>query len=153
MIRRVRITSRLADPTAAQRRIALLLGSADMRQSRLPPSAILCVRKMRDPLPQTNWLDPARSNLPREWEEAASRQLNRLAAGAALPGRGPVAPSAAAVVFLDQAELLAKDFVNHQEPLDSRRFVAFRPGLFVRSRRPNGIKRLKLPELWLCARS
>jgi hypothetical protein len=107
MIRRVRITSRLADPTAAQRRIALLLGSADMRQSRLPPSAILCVRKMRDPLPQTKWLDPARSNLPREWEEAACMQLNRLAAGAALPGRGPVAPSAAAVVFLDQADLLA----------------------------------------------
>ena len=107
LIGRVRIRTRLADPQAAQQKIARLLSSAVMRQSRLPPSSILCVRRLRDPLPGTRWLDGLSVHLGAEWEQAVTDELDRLAAGAAYPARAAVPLSAAAVAFLDRAEFLA----------------------------------------------
>ncbi len=107
VIERVRIRSRLHDSLAAQQRIGDLLRSAELRSSRLPASATLVVRHLRDPLPRTPWLTRARVRLPNEWEESVTRELDRFAAGARRPALAPVPSSAGAVVFLDRSELLA----------------------------------------------
>jgi hypothetical protein len=106
VIDRVRIRSRVTDSLAAQQRIANLLCNAVLRPARLPPWAILHVRKLYDPLPHTRWLDERRVHLPPEWEEAAAQELDCLAAQAVRPALAPVPPSAQAVLFLDRAELL-----------------------------------------------
>ena len=106
-IGRVTVRSRAEDPLAAQQRVDNLLRSADMRQSRLPPSSILFVRKLQDPLPDTRWLSTNHVYLPQAWEQAVTRELDRLAAVAVRPLFDAVPPSAEAVVFRDQAELLA----------------------------------------------
>src|SRR5216684_266047 len=107
IVDRVRITSRLNDPQAAQLRIANLLEAADLRPSRFPRSAILCVRKLLDPAPGAKWLDSRNVHLPAEWEESATRELDRLAAQAVRPALIAVPPLAQAVLFLDRAELLS----------------------------------------------
>ena len=106
LIGRVRIRTSLADPQAAQQRVARLLNAAGIHQSRLPPSAILCVRTLRDPS-RTAWLDSTLTQLPLDWECAVTRQLDALAAGAVYPARSAAPPSANAVAFLDRAEWLA----------------------------------------------
>lgn len=90
----------------AQQRTEHLLRNAVLRPSRLPLSAILFLRKLQDPAPHTRW-DCERVHPPREWEESATRELDRLAAQALRPALAPVPPSAEAVLFLDRSELLA----------------------------------------------
>jgi hypothetical protein len=107
IIDRVRIRSRSADPLRDQQRIAALLGQMELRPRRLLPSSILCVHKMQDPLPRVNWLQDKSILAAHEWERAAEEQLDRLAAKAARPAFGTVAPSAEAVLFEDRAEWLA----------------------------------------------
>jgi hypothetical protein len=106
-IGRVTIRSRAEDPLTAQQRVDNLLRSAGMRQSRLPPSSILFVRKLQDPLPDNRWLSTNHLHLPQAWEQAVTRELDRLAGVAVRPLFDAVPPSAEAVVFRDQAELLA----------------------------------------------
>lgn len=88
-------------------RVERLLGAADLRPPGLPPSAVLIVRQMHDPLPgklaksrKTSWVD-------REWERRARGQLAEFYRLAARPARGPVSDEAQAVLFLDESELLA----------------------------------------------
>ncbi|HEY3836422.1 MAG TPA: hypothetical protein VGL72_07620 [Bryobacteraceae bacterium] len=107
LIGRVRVRAPVADPLTAQQRISRLLGAADIRQTRLPPSAILIVRKMRDPFAGTRWLDGSHAHLGPEWERAVTRELDRFASDAAYPARGPVPSSAWSVAFFDRAEMIA----------------------------------------------
>jgi hypothetical protein len=96
----------VADPS---RRLALsrLLAGVDVHPTSLPPSAVLLVRRLSDPSPQTlNAHDPA-VLAPAGWTRALQRAVNRAARDAARPAHGPVPSSADAVLFLDPAELLA----------------------------------------------
>lgn len=102
----VRIRAQLSDPGAVQQKIGHLLRNAALRPSRLPLAAILFLRKLQDPAPGTRW-NYERVHPPREWEESATRELDRLAAQAVRPALASVPPSAQAVLFLDRAELLA----------------------------------------------
>src|SRR5262245_30232674 len=102
----VRIRTRDGDPDHARQKIARLLGNAELHPSRLPVSAIFCLRKLRDPAPDARW-DHERVHPPPAWEQAVTRELDRLTAAAVRPALGPVPPSAQAVLFLDRAELLA----------------------------------------------
>jgi hypothetical protein len=85
--------------------VARLLASADVATGRLPPGAVLVVRRLDDPLPRG--LDPRAVSAAPAWERAARAALGACAAGAARPARGAVAADADAVVFADRAELLA----------------------------------------------
>jgi hypothetical protein len=102
----VRIRTRGGDPQHARQKIGRLLGNAELRPSRLPLSSVLCLRNLQLPAPGTQW-NHERVHPPREWEESATQELDRLAAQAARPALAPVPPSAQAVLFLDRAELLA----------------------------------------------
>lgn len=107
VVDRVRIRSRFRDALEAQQRIDHLLRCAELRPSTLPPSAILIIRVLRSQEPQAGWLKHKSVYLPTSWQQAITRELDRLAAQAARPVSGSVPTSAEAVVFADHAELLA----------------------------------------------
>jgi hypothetical protein len=96
-----------ADPLTARSRLESLLGRADLRPSGLPPAAVLCVRRMLDPMPGKLQLETPEARPPPEWERAFTAGLERALRSAARPALEPVPASAEAVLFADHAELLA----------------------------------------------
>jgi hypothetical protein len=102
-----RLTIRAADDGGIRSHAARLLGGAIAAPPGLGPSAVLCVRKQADPRPGTIRLDSTVIRPPASWEEAMTSSLEDALRGAARPARGPVASGASAVLFADEAELLA----------------------------------------------
>ena len=93
--------------TAARLSVERLLGSADLRPPGLPPSAVLIVGQMHDPLPgkvAKNW---SVGRINQEWECRARVQMTEFYRHASRPAQGPVPAGADAVLFMDQGELLA----------------------------------------------
>ena len=92
-------------------RVSHLVGGADFEPNELPPAAILIVRRVADPLPRG--LSGGESGgkfalgASPEWERAARSALGEIARAAVRPSRGTVPSNANAVLFADQAELLA----------------------------------------------
>jgi len=105
-----------AEATVARSRLSNLLASVSLRPPAMPPSAILLVREMADPLPGqiTGGLAPG-ALASAEWEAAAQRRLDEFYRSAARPMRERTPADVAAVVFADYAELLAcmaRDFAS-----------------------------------------
>lgn len=94
---------------AAASRLAVerLLGTADLNPPCLPPSAVLIVRHMRDPMPGHLARSRSAVRADMEWERRVRGQLTELTRRAVLPVHGPVPAGAHAVLFLDESELLA----------------------------------------------
>jgi hypothetical protein len=101
----VRVAGATGDPLRLRLGVDRLLGAVEVRPGRLPPSAILVVRSLADPLPRG--LDPRAVTPAPRWERAAAVALDDWAVRAARPAAGAVAADAGAVVFADRAELLA----------------------------------------------
>ena len=106
-VERVRLRGDALDPTLARLRLGSLLAGTELRPSGLPPSAVLCVRQIVDPLPGALRLDTAGVRAPPEWERAFVAALERALRSAARPAREAVPAGAEAVLFADRAELLA----------------------------------------------
>ena len=104
-VNRMRIRARL-DPVTARLRVGWLLDESTMHPPGLPPSAILCIRRLKDPRPGTIGLGGAQLP-PRNWSELLAASIAALARRAARPYVGDVADDAEAVMFADRAELLA----------------------------------------------
>ncbi len=118
-IDRLRATGREKDPLALRLRLGSTLSAADLQPPGLPPAAILLVRHLRDPLPGGLTSGRVLVGPPAEWQRATSSVLERLARQAARPALGPVPPGAEAVIFDDQAELLAclaRDWIEGSVP-------------------------------------
>jgi len=94
------------DPLALRGRLENVLSDVSL-QPRLPPSAILFIRKLNDPLPGSIQLDSPHARAPQAWRHAFQRRFDQLVSSAARPAHGFVADSAESVVFYDYAELLA----------------------------------------------
>jgi hypothetical protein len=105
-IARARLETDL-DPLTARLRLEPQLATAELRPRGLPPSAVLCVRRIADPLPGRLTLDSAQARPPPEWERAFVDALERLLRSAARPAHEAVPANAEAVLFADRAELLA----------------------------------------------
>ena len=86
----VRLSSPERDTLALQLRLDHTLAAMDLRPSGLPPSAILCVRALADPLPGALGLNRLAPRPPSDWEAALSAALDRLVREAARPARGSV---------------------------------------------------------------
>ena len=104
---RLRVKTAATDAIVTRLRIDRALAEASRCPAGLPPSAILCIRSLADPLPGSLPLGPDRSRGRREWAGAFQRSIDDLAARAVRPAHGIVPPGAPAIVFLDRAELLA----------------------------------------------
>ncbi|MBZ5621148.1 MAG: hypothetical protein LAQ69_20840 [Acidobacteriia bacterium] len=104
----VRLRGASVEATVARLRLSSLLASAALQPPGMPPSAVLVVRNMEDPLPGriARELNPAAVSSG-EWERAAQDRLGALYARAARPAWGPVPSSAEAVLFADYSEMLA----------------------------------------------
>jgi hypothetical protein len=94
------------DPLALRGRLESVLSDVSF-EPRLPPSAILFIRKLSDPLPGSIQLDSPHARAPHAWRHAFQRRFDQLVSSAARPAHGFVADSAESVVFYDYAELLA----------------------------------------------
>jgi hypothetical protein len=103
----MRVEGRGLDPLTTRVRAGGLIAAADLHPPGLAPSAILCVRRLRDPIPGRLSLRGDRMLPPGEWTREVAAALDRLAARAARPARDPVADDAEAVLFADRAEWLA----------------------------------------------
>jgi len=110
-IGRLRLRGAAPDPLAARLRLEALLG-ATADPPALPPGAVLCLRRLRDPLPGALPLHGHSLRPPSRWARAWGEALDAGARGAARPALGAVPAGAEAVVFSDPAELfgcLARD--------------------------------------------
>lgn len=107
VIDRLRVRGSEMEALAVQLRMSALLSSMQLRPRTLAPSAILCIRELRDPAPGLLSLKGGAANRSERWEQALSASLEELARAAARPVLGPVPGSAGAVVFADLAEMLA----------------------------------------------
>lgn len=107
---------------AAQRTAARRLGDpvkrADLVPRDAPPSSVLVVRKLTDPLPGQLSTDPRRGQRALgDWEQAARAALGAWYCRAERPLRGRVAGTLGAVLFADPSELLAclaRDLASNQ---------------------------------------
>ncbi len=104
----IRLRRTRADPTVARLRMSHLLGPLSLRPPAMPPSAVLLVREMKDPLPGriTRYFGPAPVATP-EWERAAQDALGAFYEKAVRPMWRSAPAGADAVLFADRAELLA----------------------------------------------
>jgi hypothetical protein len=106
-----RVRARLVGPgaapeTAFRLRLGRLLGTASVRPPAMPPSAILIVRKLGDPLPGRLSAGANAVAVSTAWESAARGALAELYRRAARPYHEPAA-NPEAVRFADEAEMLA----------------------------------------------
>ena len=104
-VRRLHHRSASGDEVVDRLRLGALLAGAAVDPPGLPPAAVLCVRRLADPLPGR--LPLGELAPPREWEAAVAGALERERRGAARPALGFVPAGATAVLFADRAELLA----------------------------------------------
>lgn len=106
-VERLRLRGGGPDPTLARLRLTNMLGGAQLHPAGLGPSAILCVRRLRGPAPGSLSSRVACAVTPPAWEQAVSAALGELARRAARPALDFVSADAEAVLFADQAEMLA----------------------------------------------
>jgi hypothetical protein len=106
-VARLRLSGTAADPLAARLRIDRALNETSLAPPALPPSAILCIRRLADPLPGSIGSRGDWSPRHVAWRRALVSAVARMADRAARPALGEVPSDAPAIVFLDQAELLA----------------------------------------------
>jgi hypothetical protein len=104
----VRLRRAQVEASVARLRLSHLLAPLSLLPAAMPPSAVLLVRAMGDPLPggitRVFGPDPRAST---EWELAARSQLGTLYRGAARPALDGLTSSVEAVLFADDGELLA----------------------------------------------
>jgi hypothetical protein len=106
-VRRLRALSTSRDALALRLRLERTLSHASLHPSWLPPSAILCVRKLRGESASASRPFDNSRGASADWERAVAARLDHLARRASRPAREAVAAGAEAVIFDDQAELLA----------------------------------------------
>jgi hypothetical protein len=132
LIGRVRARGHAGDALTLRGRMSATLAGVGLDAPGLPPSAVLCVRRWRDPLPGA--LTAPGSRTVAAWGEAARAALAELVRRAARPARESVRPSAEAVLFLDRAELLACLIADHCDGVAALRW--WWQGLFRAGRLP-----------------
>lgn len=107
VVRRLRVKGRRLDSLAAQLRLDSLLQTVDLHPSWLRPSAIVCVRRFDDPMPGALKFHRHNSTRTAEWQRAVSTAIENRIRTATRPINMAVSSETAAVIFKDQAELLA----------------------------------------------
>jgi len=108
LVERARVRHRGSLDSATNRlRLEHILAGSELCPPGLPPSAVLCIRRLADPRPGSLALDAGEGRPPPEWERACVAALERCLREAARPAREAVPAGANAVVFADRAEMLA----------------------------------------------
>ena len=115
VIGRLRITGTRGDPVGTRLRAARLLDADAFRPPGLPPSAILCIRTLRDRLPGQFPAAGSAIRPPGNWSRALASRIETLARYARRPALDPALDDVPAVLFIDPSELiacLARDWID-----------------------------------------
>jgi hypothetical protein len=107
IVSKLLVRSANSEKLATRLHLETLLNAGDWRNGGLAPSAIVCIRKLRDPLPGSLSLDQRGLHPPRAWQQSVNDAIERLIRRAARPIREAVPANAECVVFADRAEMLA----------------------------------------------
>ena len=107
LVRRLRVKGRKLDPLAAQLRLDNLLQTVELHPAWLPLSAIVCLHRLSDPLPRVLKLQSRTATQSLAWQQAVSAAVQEKIRSAVRPVNAEVSSGATAVIFNDQAELLA----------------------------------------------
>lgn len=103
----LRAKGNIRDRDWARMRLNTMFSTTDLGLGRLPPSAIVFIHHLRDPLPGALNLDREGILLPPAWEKSVQSTLNKLVSQAYRPALGFVPSSAESVIFLDKSEMLS----------------------------------------------
>lgn len=106
-LRRARAADRRPADVGTRLRVERLVSHAALEPDGLPPSAILVVRSLADPLPGRVSTQAPGVRAPAEWERAVRGALGDHLRQAARPARGVLPDGAPAVLFADTAEMIA----------------------------------------------
>lgn len=107
IIGRLTLRSSSDEPLSARLRLESLLNTVHLSPAGLPPSAIICIRHLRDPKPGALSLRRLALGPPSAWERALQQALRERLSQAVRSALGAVPANAEAVLFADPAELLA----------------------------------------------
>lgn len=104
----LKLCGQYSDSPALRLHISKILTSLDVRPPGMSPSEIFIVYQIKDPVPGTLSVDAAQSiNAISRWHSALSTQLSELYQRAGRPAKNRNVGEVGAVLFMDQAELLA----------------------------------------------
>lgn len=103
----IKVRTRQPDSAALRLAVERQLQAGSFQARGIGPSAILLIRRMADPLPQRLRTDVRGAGAQPEWQRALQSRMDSLCQSATRPDAGRVADSAEAVLFADEAELLA----------------------------------------------
>ena len=103
----MRAVVRGGDPGATRHRLDRALRSLDLEPAGLPTGALLCVRRLADPLPGRLAATEREAAANARWSQAARDSLGTSLATAARPLAGRLPARAEAVLFPSEADLLA----------------------------------------------
>jgi hypothetical protein len=103
----LRICSSESDPRALRLAVDRQLQGVELSPPGLPPSALLVVRSLVDPLPGRLGMNADRFRPPQAWSDAVRDRLDGLLSDAERPGSGALSSRSSAILFADSAELAA----------------------------------------------
>src|SRR5689334_8565823 len=106
-INKLRVSGRHGDPLSLRLRLDRVLSSIDLTPRGLPPTAIVCFKRLRDPKPGLLDLSSRSLQSTFEWERALKDHLADLISRAPRTAADRKAAwNADCVIFLDEADLL-----------------------------------------------
>lgn len=103
----LRVNGPSVDPQLTKLHAASLLAGADLCPANVSPSAIVCIRKLRDPMPGRLSLNYNELRAPIDWQRAVTNAIEIFVRRAVRPMYEFVPADVDCVVFNDRAELLA----------------------------------------------
>lgn len=106
-IGKIRIRGAEGNTPALRLSVGGVLERADLRPVGFPPSAVLVVRRMSDPLPGGVNRRGGGAAINGQWERAVQAELAQISASAVRPQAGNIHDNGQAVLFADEAEMLA----------------------------------------------
>ncbi len=106
-VSRLRVGGNEIDPLASRLRFERLFGAANFHPAGLPPSAIVCVKKLSAPAPEKRRFGFDDWQLSLDWQSGVRNEIEKLFRRAFRPSRETVPAQAESVVFADDSELLA----------------------------------------------
>ena len=98
VIGRLRVAGTNVDALSARLRAERLLNAADLEAAQPTPSAIVIIRKLRDPLPGAE-TDRSATEPPMEWKAALTSALRSVAGRAGRPAVEAVSGNEEAIIF------------------------------------------------------
>lgn len=107
IVSRLRVRHPVSDTLAARLRLGNLLSAVNLCPPGLAPSAIVCIKRLQDPLPGAISLQNYGARVPEAWQQRTLAAVERLIQSASRPARDTVPANAESIIFADHSELLA----------------------------------------------